>query len=309
MGDEVSAFRDGGLGFWVLVRELDAVLVIATRENLDLAYDIHTTDRFFRFFCWLAANIGLEFKAQFSAGNFMSNIVLFEEDDHLLEEVERVGRHEELRVVVHEAISIFVNLESGPGLLAVLLVHVVLRGHSASSVRLAFCFGLIALLTLLFTLVMCFLIDHTLTISKVSPDLLVAGAWAGHPWVCQHLFESGSVRGIESHHLLKQVLELGSVDVVARFGLSMCLPESCRLSCSDKSIVRVTGVSTGEGRPLSDDHEEDDCGGEEVNAGALIWPAQLDLGSHVGLRAELSLEHARRIAALNRCRKTEICDF
>jgi hypothetical protein len=35
--DEVSAFRDGGLTFWVLVRELDAELVIAALENLDFA--------------------------------------------------------------------------------------------------------------------------------------------------------------------------------------------------------------------------------------------------------------------------------
>jgi hypothetical protein len=239
----------------------------------------------------------------------MPDPVLFKEDDYLLEEVKRFGTREELRVVVHKAISIFVNLESSPGILSVLLLHIVLRGHCTSSVWRAICFGLIALLALLITLVMCFLIDEALTISKVSPDLLGARAWAGHPWVCQYLLESGSVRGVESHHLLKQVLELGSVDVVARLGLSMCLPESCRLSCSDKSIVRVTGVSTGEGRPLSDDHEEDDGGGEEVNAGALIWPSQLDLGSHVGLCTELSLEHARRIAALNRCCKTEICDF
>ena len=239
----------------------------------------------------------------------MSDIVLLEEDHHLLEEVERVGRHEELRVVVHKAISIFVNLESGPGFLAVLGLQVVLRGHSASSVRLAFCFGFIALLTLLFTLVMCFLIDQALTISKVSPDLLVAGAWAGHPWVRQYLLESGSVRRVESHHLLKQVLELGSVDVVARFGLSMCLPESCRLSCSDKSIVRVTWVSTSERRSLSDDHEKNDSGGEKVNASTLIWPAQLDLRSHVGLCSELSLEHTRPITALNRSCKTKICDL
>ena len=78
----------------------------------------------------------------------MSDIVLLEEDHHLLEEVERVGRHEELRVVVHKAITIIVNLESSPGLLAVLLLHIVFRGHSTSSVGLAVCFGLIALLTL-----------------------------------------------------------------------------------------------------------------------------------------------------------------
>ena len=35
--DEVSALRNGVLSVWVLVRELDAVLVITARENLDLA--------------------------------------------------------------------------------------------------------------------------------------------------------------------------------------------------------------------------------------------------------------------------------
>jgi hypothetical protein len=37
VGDELSAFRNGGLSLWILVRELDTVLVIAARENLDFA--------------------------------------------------------------------------------------------------------------------------------------------------------------------------------------------------------------------------------------------------------------------------------
>jgi len=156
---------------------------------------------------------------------------------------------------------------------------------------------------------MCLLIYHVLTIRKVSLDLSRAGAWAGHPWVCKHFFESGSIGGIEGHHLFEKILELGSVDVIACFSFGMSLPESCRLSGSDKTIVRVTGVSTGERRSLSDDHEKDDSGGKKVNAGTLIWPAQLDLRSHVRLSSKLSLEHARRITALNRSSKTKIGDL
>ena len=130
---------------------------------------------------------------------------------------------------------------------------------------------------------MCFLINKVFTISEVSMDLPTAGAWASHPWVCKHFLESGSVGGVEGHHLFEQVLEFGSVDVVALLSFSVSLPESCRLSGSDKSIMRVAGVSTGERRSLSEDHEKDDSGGEKVNPGTLIWPSQLDLRSHVGL--------------------------
>ena len=130
---------------------------------------------------------------------------------------------------------------------------------------------------------MCFLINQVFTISKVGVNLSGAGTWASHPWVCKHFLESGSVGGVEGHHLFEQVLEFGSVDVSALLSLSMSLPESCRLSGSDKSIVRVAGVSTGERRSLSEDHEKNDSGGEKVNPGTLIWPSQLDLRSHVGL--------------------------
>jgi hypothetical protein len=174
---------------------------------------------------------------------------------------------------------------------------------------LACCSGLITLLPLLLAFIVRLLVNEVLAISEVSPDFLGAGAWAGHPWVSQHIFECGSVLGIEGHHLLKKIFELGSVDIIARFCVSVCLPECCRLSCGNKSVVWVTRMSTGERRPLGDDHEEDDGRGEEVNAGTLIWSAQLDLGSHVGLRTELSLKHTRCVAALNRCCKTKICDF
>ena len=48
-----------------------------------------------------------------------------------------VARHEELRVVVDEAITIFINLELSPGLFAVLRLEIIFRSHSTSSVWLA----------------------------------------------------------------------------------------------------------------------------------------------------------------------------
>ena len=48
-----------------------------------------------------------------------------------------VARHEELRVVVDEAITILINLELSPGLFAVLRLEIIFSSHSTSSVWLA----------------------------------------------------------------------------------------------------------------------------------------------------------------------------
>lgn len=104
-----------------------------------------------------------------------------------------VARHEELSVVVDEAITIFINLELSPGLFAVLRLKIIFRSHSTSSVWLARGFGLVTLFALLFTLVMCFLIYEVLTISKVSMNFRTARTCTGHPWVCKHFLESRSV--------------------------------------------------------------------------------------------------------------------
>jgi len=273
VADKLVAFREHSLCLWVFVWELDTVLVVITRKNLDLALDVCATNRFFRLFCWLAANIGLKFKAQLWAWNTKIYPLTFKEDNQLLKEVKMVASHEKLCVVVDEAITIFINLELSPGFFAVLRFKIILRSHSTSSVWLAWGFGLITLLALLFTLVMCLLIDEILTIRKVSLDLCSAGTWTSHPWVSQNFLESGSVWGIEGHHPFKQVLELSSVDVIALLCFSMSLPESCRLSGSYKSIVRVIGVSTRKRRSLSDNDEKNDSGGKKVNAGTLIWSA------------------------------------
>lgn len=135
MVDVSAALRDGGLCLWVLVCELDTVLVIAARENLDFALDVCACNSFLRFFCWLTANIRLEFKAQFRAGNSKVDIIRFKEDNQFLKEIKSVGCNEELRVVVHEAITIFINLELLPGLFAVLGFQIILGRHSTSSVH------------------------------------------------------------------------------------------------------------------------------------------------------------------------------
>ena len=85
------------------------------------------------------------------------------------------------------------------------------------------CFTTITALLLAF--IVSFLFDQLLADGEVLVNLFCGGDWAIHPWVGKDLLHCGSLGWVESHHLLEEVLELRSVDVVTLLSFRVSLPE------------------------------------------------------------------------------------
>ena len=85
--------------------------------------------------------------------------------------------------------------------------------------------GFVTSVALLLAFIVSFLFDQLLAVSEVCVNLFFGGDSAIHPWVGKDLVHCGSLGWVKSHHLLKEVLELRSVDVITLLSLSVSLPE------------------------------------------------------------------------------------
>ena len=85
--------------------------------------------------------------------------------------------------------------------------------------------GFVTSVALLLAFIVSFLFDQLLAVSEVCVNLFFGGDSAIHPWVGKDLVHCGSLGWVKSHHLLEEVLELRSVDVITLLSLSVSLPE------------------------------------------------------------------------------------
>lgn len=129
----------------------------------------------------------------------------------ILKVVERLSRHEELSVVLMEVRTILFNLEASPGVLGALCHFSFFSVLGTTTTHNASLMSLTASLTLFFALVMSLSFDELLSPLEVDFDFLVAwdSSLCGNPRVLQNLLHRGSVGRVKSHHLLKEVFELG----------------------------------------------------------------------------------------------------
>lgn len=199
-----------------------------------------------------------------------------------LEVVQRIRSGEELGVVLLEEGAIVLDLKASPLCALVDDFLAFLRSLRGVAVNLTGLLLIGARLALLVTFTVRLLVNELLAASEVGLNLLVTGHATLHPRVCTDIVNSGSLLRVESHHLLEEVFELGRVKILTILSLSVRLPEELRAVGGKEAVVRVLWVGRGERRPLRQDDEEDDGAGEEVDAGALVRLAKVDLRSHVG---------------------------
>jgi hypothetical protein len=154
------------------------------------------------------------------------------------------------------------------------------------------------------------LLDGELTLPELGKNLILGRHFALHPGVLQNLLNCWSLVCVKLQHSLHKILELlRKVLKLAGFVLAMGTPENIEAVGRDTSIERVNWLRSGEWGMLGHHHEEDDGGGEQVHAFSLIWLLQVDFWCHVVHGAQLGVELARTISAVNRSRKSEIRDL
>jgi len=167
----------------------------------------------------------------------------------------------------------------------------------------------ISLFPLILTFIMGFLIDDCLSSLELLLNFLFSGICSLHPRMGENLFEFGSMRRVDGHHLLEEVLELGGVDVFTFLGIFVRLPEDLGTIGSQKAVVWVLWICTTEWRPLGQNDEEDDGRSEKVNTWTRVRFSQVDLRSHVRGSSELRLEHSRTVASLSWCSESKVSNL
>ena len=234
----------------------------------------------------------------------MADVIFLQVSDQIFKVVQWLTRHEELCVVLHEVRTVFFNLKALPGVTWILILFTFLCVTAVCTLDLARLLGFTAVLALGFALVVSLSVDQALPYSEILSDGVLSGHCALHPWVSIDLLKSRPVSRVKSHHFLKEILEFSGVDVLAIFGLSVCLPEEVCTTGGNQAIMRVLRVRRGERWSLRQNDKEDDGGGEQVDTGTLILLAQVNLWSHIARSAKLRLKQARAISTSDRSGET-----
>ena len=197
-------------------------------------------------------------------------------------ELHGFSSHEELSEILHEVGPVLVNVEIFPRSRGIFNLAFFLCGIcSANFVSSALIFGVLTASALFAALAVGLLVDELLAHGEVLLDLIIAGHGALHPGVGADLVDCGALLGVQSHHSLEEILELGCVKVVTLLSIGVCLPENVSTVGCQQAVVRVLWVGRGEGRALSQDHEQDDSAGKKIDASTFIRLAEVDLWRHV----------------------------
>jgi len=103
-----------------------------------------------------------------------------------------------------------------------------------------------------------------------------------HPWVLEHLFDAGSVVGIESEHLGHEILEFLREELHA-IGLAFAvgLPEYVSSIGGQASVERIAWLGGGEWWMLGNHNEQHYGSGEQVHLLALIWLLEVNFWCHI----------------------------
>lgn len=122
-----------------------------------------------------------------------------------------------------------------------------------------------SLISLLLALVVGLIIDDSLSSLEFDLDFFLGRVLSLHPWMGEDFFEFGSVRRVDGHHLLEEILELGGVDVIAFFCVFVSSPEDFGTIGCQKAVMRVLWICAAEWWSLGQNNEENDGRGKEVN--------------------------------------------
>ena len=114
--------------------------------------------------------------------------------------------------------------------------------------------------SLSFTLTHCLLVNQVFPLGKLDLDFINCGHRASlDPRMGKDLGQGESLPTIQRNHLLKQVLELGRVDVFSvRLTGGMTAPENASTISRQELVQWVLNRCLLERRPLSEHGEEDD---------------------------------------------------
>ena len=210
------------------------------------------------------------------------NVLIPEVFGQLDKELHGFSTHEELSEILHKVGAVLVDVEISPRSSGIFNFAFFLCGICSAHFFSSACiFGILTAGALLTALAMGLLVDELLAHGEVRFDLLIAGHGALHPGVGADFVDCGALLGVQSHHPLKEILELGRVKVVALLSIGVCLPENVSTVGCKQAVVRVLWVCRGEGRALSQDHEQDDSAGKQIDASTFIRLAEVDLWRHV----------------------------
>lgn len=163
-----------------------------------------------------------------------------------------------------------------------------------------------SLLGLLLGLVLLLLLsDDFVSLGELFLDFSLGGDFALHPGVTDDVSHRESLMGVQLEHRGHQILEVVGEETL-RLVVTVGLPEEVGPVGSQKLVVGVPGVGVRERRVLSIQDEQDDGGGEEINNLTLVGGPRDDFRSHVAEGAQIGLELARSVSALEGCGETEI---
>ena len=291
---DICRLRQVNLRLQVLVAKLDCVLALIDLKHLDLAECPTRWLLLHLLFLLLGAlsliiilsgyrrELGLELQGELRAANLVLNVLVLEVFSQLDKELHGLASHEELGEVLHEVGAVLVDVEIFPRSRGIFNLAFFLCGIcSAHFVSSALIFGVLTASALFAALAVGLLVDELLAHGEVRFDLLITGHGALHPGVGADLVDCGALLGVQSHHSLEEILELGRVKVVTLLSIGVCLPENVSTVGCQQAVVGVLWVGRGEGWALSQDHEQDDSAGKQIDASTFVRLAKVDLWCHV----------------------------
>lgn len=209
MLDNVARLVQIELGRWVLVAELDAVLVVVNLEDLDVHSHFAALVSLLLFGGGCACKLRREVKFKMRSRDAVCNLLAIQVGHQVLKVVERLTFHEELSVLLHEEGSVLFDFETVPSLLHVLSLLAFLFVSVTTTANLALLLSFVAALAFLLSLIVRLLVDQCLSLGELNFDLFNGRNWALHPWVLQDLVDGEPLCWVQRHHLLEEVFELG----------------------------------------------------------------------------------------------------
>lgn len=126
----------------------------------------------------------------------------------------------------------------------------------------------------------------------------------------KHLFDAGSVVGIEGEHLGHEILEFLREELHAiGLALAVGLPEYVSSIGGQASVEGIAWLGSGEWWMLGNHNEQHYGSGEQVHLLSLIWLLKMNLWSHVIHSSKIGLELSTSISSFNWSCETKVCNL
>jgi len=152
------------------------------------------------------------------------------------------------------------------------------------------------------------LLHLLLDLSELLHKLIQLNSGTIVPLVSLNLGNRQSVDGVKSQHIVHKRLEFLAIKVL-RLRALMSLPEILVFASANLLVVLILRSSSAEGESTTNHNEQNDTSSKKINSRALIRLLKVDLGSHISLGTQNSVQVRSLLMTLNHSSVTKIGDL